>query len=63
MPNKCKKVRYSGTIKVQTGDFMVYMTDGTVKTYREVFAGPATGNNKIDQNEIEFYIPLAEVLS
>jgi len=52
-----KKVKYSGTIKVLTGDFMVYMPDGTVKTYREVFAGPATGNNETEQKEIEFYIP------
>lgn len=52
-----KKVKYSGTIKVWPGDHMVYMNDGTVKTYRECKAGAATGNNEIDQNEIELYLP------
>lgn len=51
-----KKVKYSGTTKVLTGDSMVYMPDNTVKTVKEVFAGFATGNNENEQSEIEFYI-------
>ena len=53
-----KKVKYSGTIKVWTGDTIVYMSDGTVKTVREAFAGFATSkNNSIIPDGVEFYTP------
>ena len=53
-----KKVKYSGVQKILTGDTMVYMSDGTVKTVRETFAGFATSkNNSTIPDEVEFYIP------
>ena len=51
-----KKLKYSGTIRVWPGDSIVYMPDGTIKTYREIFAGFASSNNEEEnQTEIEFY--------
>jgi hypothetical protein len=41
---RIKKCRYSGTIQVWPGDHLVWMPDGSVKTFREVWAGAATSN-------------------
>ena len=52
-----KRIKYSGTKKIQPGYAMVYMPDGTVKWAGECFAGFATNNNSDahETKEVEFY--------
>lgn len=53
-----KTVKYSGTLKVWPGESMLYQQDGSVITFKEVFAGFATGKNSgTTPKEVEFYTP------
>lgn len=52
-----KKVKYSGTIEVRPGDFLVWMSDGTVQTYNEAFAGFVSEQQADELGHIMMYEP------